>query len=587
MRPRTAGHAPSDAARFVASPHTPPGRTVAFTLEGTPASVKLTVERMPDSQVLLDIAADEDEFTKAMDRAFRKVSSQVAVPGFRPGKAPRMILERMYGREVIVHEAHHELMDALYRKALEQEALVPVGEPDNIEIVEEEPLQFKVTLPVYPTVDPGDYRAVRVEPADAAVDDSKVEEVLARIQKSQSPWVDPEQPRQPREGDQVTIDLEVKEGDEEFDKPITDAVFVLGESNLFDQLRAEIEQLDSDGSATFDITFAEDDDKVSDRVRGKSLTYTVTLKGLQERRLVPLDDDLAKEAAGAETIAELRAEIRDDVHRARSEEARSEVLNQIINQMAEGATLDIPPVMVDDALNEEVSGLRLRLAEQRSSLEEYLRLQNQTEEELKEELRPNTARRLRNSILLREIAKREEVNVSDEDIDAEIDSLTTGAENADRLRQLYQQGYFRGMLRNDLYDRRLTDRLIALATDSKGAVLNAWVPPEQDGKETDEAAVAVEDVTQEPDAEQAAAVGREEEQEAVGAATSGNGWIKVDGAADCPAGYPIKGNASSKIYHMPGQSSFARTEPEICFATEDAARAEGYRASKAAGASDE
>ncbi|MGH2531694.1 MAG: trigger factor [Thermomicrobiales bacterium] len=499
--------------------------------------MKLTVERMPESQVLLDIAADEDEFNKAMDRAFRKVSQQIAVPGFRPGKAPRGMVERLYGREVILHEANHELMDKLYREALQQEELVPVGEPDNIEIVEEEPLNFKVTVPVYPAVDPGDYQSVRVEPADAAMDESKVEDVLERIRKSQSPWVDPDPARPPREGDQITIDLEVKEGDEEFDQPVEDATFVLGESNLFDELRAEVEQLNVAESATFEITFAEDDEKVSDRVRGKTLTYTVTLKGLKERQLVELDDALAKEAADVETIAELRADIRTDVHRARTEEARSEVLNQIINAMAESATFELPPVMVEDALTEEVSGLRQRLAQQRTSLEEYLRLQNQTEEELKEELRPNTIRRLRNSLLLREIAKREEINISDEDVDSEIDSLTSGADNADRLRELYQQGYFRGMLRNDLYDRRLTDRIIALATDGQGAVLNGWVAPEQDGKdaeslpsretegsergdgaggeETEDAAVSVEDVAQEPDVEQAASVGHEEEQAAV------------------------------------------------------------------------
>jgi trigger factor len=598
---------------------------VAFNVEGKEQSVKLTVERLPESQVLLDIAADEDEFNKAMDRAFRKVSQQVNVHGFRRGKAPRFIIEQMYGREIIVQEADEELMDKLYRAAIEQESLVPVGEPVNIEIVTPEPLNFKVTIPVYPEVEPGNYQEVRVEPADAAVEEHEVDEVVERIRKQESPWVDPAEPRTPHDGDQVTIDLAVKEGDEEFEEPVEDAVFVLGESNLFDRLREEIEKLNVGESATFDITFADDDETVNERVRGKTLTYTVTLKGLKEKDLLPLDDEFAKNVNESESLDALRQEIRDDIHRARTNEKRTEVVNEIINQMAEGATIEVPSVMIDEAVTEEVNNLRMRLTQQRQSLEEYLRLNEQTEEEFREELRPETARRLRNSLLLREIAKREEIDVADEDIDAEIDSMTAGAENADRLRELYSGNYFRNMLRNDLYDRRLTDRLIEHATENRGAVANPWIAPEPEtetqpaeqeqgaeGAEPGEGetqspavpqpAVSVADVDQEPDAGQAAAAGHEQEQAAIAetdaeiALRSGEetvqetagppppgtaAWVKGTGEHDCPEGYPIKGNASSMIYHVPGQSSYERTIPEMCFASEEAAITEGYRASKA------
>jgi hypothetical protein len=290
--------------------------------------------------------------------------------------------------------------------------------------------------------------------------------------------------------------------------------------------------------------------------------------------------------------------------------------------MAEGAMIEIPPVMVEDALNEELNGLRMRLAQQRSSLEEYLRLNNQTEEEMREEMRPDTARRLRNSLLLREIAKRENVDVTDADVDAEIADLTAGSENAEQMRELYSQGgYFRRMLRNDLYDRRLTDRLLEIATEGRGPVVNGWTPPARDEAvesgageaEPKQPAVSVADVDQEPDATQAAAAGHEAEQAAVAAEQPGDepaefvaaaapvtpgetlqepagapppetaAWVAGDGSPDCPAGYPIKGNASSHIYHVPGQSSYERTVPEICFASEDVAQSQGFRASRAGG----
>lgn len=442
---------------------------------------------MPESQVLLDIAAEDDEFAQAMDRAFRKVSRQINVPGFRKGHAPRYIIEQMYGREVFLSEAQQDLMDKLYREALQKEELVPVGSPD-VELVEMEPLNFKVTVAVYPTIEPGDYTAVRVEPVDAAIADDAVDEVLARIQKMQSPWVDPAEPRTPREGDQVTIDLAVKEGDEDFEQPAEDAVFVLGESNLFDQLRAEIEKLHVAESVTTEVTFAEDDESVSERMRGKTLTYTITLKGLKERDLLPLDDDLAQ-TVNESTLVQLKKEIETDLHRTKTNEARNEVVNEIINKIAEGATIELPSPMIDDVVNEEYNNLRMRLTQQGQSLEEYQRLTEKSEDEIKDELRPGAERRLRNSLLLREIATREGIEISDDEIEGEIETLIAGIPDVQQARELYREGgYFRKMLQNDLFDRRLTGRLIEIATEGRGAVLNGWseesatTEPEGDGE---------------------------------------------------------------------------------------------------------
>jgi trigger factor len=439
------------------------------------------MERMPESQVLLDIAAEDDEFAQAMDRAFRKVSRQINVPGFRKGHAPRFIIEQMYGREVFLSEAQQDLMDKLYREALQQEELVPVGTPD-VELVEMEPLNFKVTVSVYPEIEPGNYKDVRVEPTDASIDPNAVDEVLGRIQKMQSPWVDPSEERSPREGDQITIDLAVKDGDEEFEKPAEDAVFVLGESNLFDQLRAEIEKLKVGETVTTDVKFDEDDEEVSERVRGKTLTYTITLKGLKERELMPLDDDLAQ-TVNESSLDQLKKEIQNDLHVTKTNEARTEVVNEIINKMAEGATIELPEPMIDDVVNEDYNNFRMRLTQQGQSLEEYQRLADKDETEMKEEMRPSSERRLRNSLLLREIANREGVEISDADLDAEIESLVVASPDAERARELYREGgYFRRMLQNDLFDRRLTDRLIEIATESRGAVINGWTAESAEGE---------------------------------------------------------------------------------------------------------
>ena len=123
----------------------------------------------------------------------------------------------IFGREMVVDEANRSLMDDLYRKAIEQEDLVPVGDPE-LDGIEPDPLQFTVIVPVYPTVDPGDYLSVRVEPADAALEDGAVDEVLDGLRKQQSPWVDPAEPRVAQEGDQITVDISIAENGEDVDE---------------------------------------------------------------------------------------------------------------------------------------------------------------------------------------------------------------------------------------------------------------------------------------------------------------------------------------------------------------------------------
>ncbi len=359
--------------------------------------MKLTVERLPESQVRLDIAAEESEFAEAVEKAAKKVARDVAIPGFRKGKVPRHMIERMYGREVFLEEAGRLIMDDLYRQAIEQEDLTPVGNP-NVEITEMDPIAFTVVVPVYPTVDPGDWQSVRVESKDAAITEDDVDEVLQRLRKSSSPWVDPAEPRVAQDGDQVTLDLAIFEGDEQFQDPIEDAQFIIGESALFEELKAAVLKLKPGESGEALLSFAEDDQDATEKLRGKSLRYEVTLKEIKERDLLEVDDEFAKTYAGEESAEALMAEIRKDLHRGKTQEARTSVLNEIIDTIAEAATIEIPSIMIDDAVGEELNRTRQRLQMQRTSLEAYLRSTGQTEDEYKVELRPEVARRLRNSL---------------------------------------------------------------------------------------------------------------------------------------------------------------------------------------------
>ena len=451
------------------------------------------MERLPESRVQLEIAAEEEESAKAMQRAVRKVANQVTVPGFRKGKAPRVMIERAYGAEVFREEATEILMTDLYRQALEQEDLVPVGDP-TVDIGSTDPLVFTVVVPVYPDIDPGNYRDVRVEPIDATVDEAAVDELVEALRKSHSPWIDPAgeglqvgagleltpKTRHPREGDQVTIDYSVHDDEQTVEEPVVDAVFVLGESGLLEPIEDAIKGLRVGESTGFSVPFAEDDESIDDSVRGKTLSYTVTLKGLKERDLLPLDDDFAKTVGDVDTMDELRRDIRDDLHQSRTSGARGQVLAQIIAGMAEGATIEIPEPMIDRAVEDELRQLRGRLAQQGVALDAYLRATEQTEDDLRAELRPAAGERLRNSLLLRAIAEKEEIAVSDDDLDTAVERMVRRAEEADRPQQAEQfarSEYVRDLLQSQYFERQLTERLIEIATEGRGSVVNAWEPP--------------------------------------------------------------------------------------------------------------
>ena len=206
------------------------------------------------------------------------------------------------------------------------------------------------------------------------------------------------------------------ENDEPFQDPIENAQFIIGESQLFEELKKAVLKLKPGETGEAMISFAEDDEAAVEKLRGKTLKYVVTLKDIKERELLEVDDEFAKTYAGEESAEELMAAIRKDLHQAKTSEARTRVLNQIIDKIAEGATIEIPAVMVEDAVTEEVARSRQRLQMQRTSLEAYLRSTGQSEDEFKEELRPEVARRLRNSLVLREIAEREGIAVTDEEV---------------------------------------------------------------------------------------------------------------------------------------------------------------------------
>lgn len=554
--------------------------------------MKLTTERKPGSIIELNIAAEDAEFQEAVDKAIVRRAKNVQIPGFRKGKAPLNMVERFYGgREVFAQDAAEKLMDQLYQEALKQEDINPVGDPELVNMELDPTLNFVVAVPVYPEIELGDYNAVRVDPVDAAVTDSDVEEVLERLRKQQATWEDVEG-RKPSEGDQVTIDYTVHEGEEVFQEPVTDAVWVLGETNLLEQLRERIEDMEPGQNEEFELFFEEDDESADPKVRGKQLKYNVTLKGVKTRNLPELTDELAKEITGAENVEELREQIFEDIHQGKTGDARNEVLNKIIEAVAETTNIDIPTVMVDEEIDHQIGHRKEELKRQGITWEQMLAFSGLDEEKVKEDTRPDAEKRLRNTMILQEIARQENIEITDEDVDAEIDNIAgpdlnpdtddaEAVERARRMREVYNGDYFRNVLKNDLFERRLTERIIEIATEGKGAVLNGWEPKaEEPAKKSEKKSSKKVKKAQNEEDPTKSEVDASKLRKKLPESGEGTDWVMGDGTQDVPEGFPIKGNASSHIYHPAESPNYESTIAEIYFKDGDAAESHGYRLPK-------
>lgn len=439
--------------------------------------MNVTIERIPGSQVRLDIAADPEEQNEAIEKAYRRVAREVVIPGFRKGKAPRSMIERYFGRDMVVEEANRKLMDDLYRKAIEQEDLVPVGEPE-LESIEAEPLQFSLTVPVYPTVETGAYLDVRVEPEDASVEESQIDEVLEELRKKQSPWVDPAEPRTPRMGDQITVDIAIAENGEEFQTPTEGATFELGETTFLTELVDLVQTLKPGESGSTDITFDEGRLDAGDPRVDKTLTYTLTLTGLKEHELLPLDDDFAKTYVSAETMDEVKDRLRTNLHIEKTRETRTRVVNGIVEKIVEGATFELPEPMIAEQIDRQVERAKRELAMQGIPWEGFLRQIGQTEAEWRENIRESAIESLSSSVVLREIAEKEGIGVSEEDLIAEIEQMVASSPEPGARQAYLSNDYLRNVIRNELYDEKLTNRLIEIATEGGEAVINGYVAPE-------------------------------------------------------------------------------------------------------------
>ncbi len=416
----------------------------------------------PGSRVRLDIEVPAEEVSRHFETAYRHLAERTRVPGFRPGKAPRNVIERYVGRDAVLAEAVEHLVGEGYDAAIDQTDLIPIDQPeveiDTASLREGGTARFAAVVAVRPTVTVGAYTDYPFTLEVPPVSNEDVEVVLSELRDQQA-TLRPVDDRGAAKGDLVAVSFRGTIDGEPFDGGTADRLpLVLGEERMIPGWEDQLLGLRIGESREFDLTFPAD--YRVEALTGKEAHFNVTLVDLRERILPELDDAFAASATDGQTLDQLRAEIREALGRRAEAEARHQFGDRIIEFATANATVELPEVMIANEVEIMRDELRARLAEQRIGIDKYLELARQTPEELMAELREPASRRVKTLLVLSAIAEREGIDATDAEVDAEVEAQLARYPGEPRLREYLASRRGRSYLRMTLRNRKLVDGLI-------------------------------------------------------------------------------------------------------------------------------
>jgi len=430
--------------------------------------VKVTSEKLPKSLLALDIELDSDQVEKGLDRAARRLSQKVNIPGFRKGKAPRFIVENYYGRSALIEEAYEDLVNKAFKAALDQEQISPVGQA-NLENVNfnEAPFHFRVTVPVAPTTTLPDYRAIRAGFEPRELTDEMVSEALDARRERHVVLREPEEPRPAQQGDQLTVQIESFLDGEPLEEreegtPPPESTVVLEPGRLIAGLYEGLIGIAPD--ETREIVAHMPEDHENERVRDKDVTFKVKLLRLQER-LLPEWDELPVLEEFEGTLDELRAKTREDLGENVRQSAERETIDKYIQQLVEQTEYDLPDALIEQEADEMLHQRGHEFERYGISLDQMLQYRGQTHDQAVEELKPQAEERLKTTLAMREIVRSEGLTADEAEVDAEVARMLETYEEDQRERaQVLLSTQLRPTIASTVVDKKLRDRVFLIAT---------------------------------------------------------------------------------------------------------------------------
>lgn len=385
--------------------------------------MKAEVLKKENNIVTMKLIIDAETFEKGCQTAYHRMKGKMNIPGFRKGKAPRSIIEKMYGVEIFYDDAINEVLPAAYEKAVDELKLEIVSRPDVDveEIGKGQDLVLNVSVTVKPEVQLGEYKGIEVEKDGAEVTSEDIDADILAKREQNARFIAVED-RPVKEEDMLQINFNGKVDGEEFPGGKAENYsIVVGSKTFIPGFEEQLVGMNLGEEKDIEVSFPQEYHEPS--LAGKPAVFTVKINEIKEKELPELDDEFVKDISEFDTLDELRNDVRTKLQEQKDTEAERKLENDLVKLVADNATVDIPKVMIETQIENMMRDFDYRLRYQGLSLEDYLKFSGMSKEQLQEQMRPEAEERVKQSLVIEAIGKAESVEVTDEDMEKEFEEM--------------------------------------------------------------------------------------------------------------------------------------------------------------------
>ena len=380
--------------------------------------MSVQVEKLEKNMAKLTIEVSSEEFENAIAKAYKKNKNKISMPGFRKGKAPRAMIEKMYGKGIFYEDAANSIIPDAYADAAKESVLEIVAQPeiDVTQIESGKPFIFTATVALKPEVTLGEYKGIEVEKKEVEVTDEEVEAEINKVRESNARMLDIDD-RATQDGDTVLIDFDGYVDGKQFEGgKADDYSLVLGSHSFIDNFEEQLVGKNIGDDVEVNVTFPEN--YQAEELQGKPAVFKV-------KELPELDDDFAQDVSNFDTIAEYKEDLKKKLTENKEEALKREREEAVIGKIIENAQMDIPEQMVDAQTRQMTQEFAQRLQSQGLSLEQYMQFTGLTPQKMIEELKPQALKRIQSRLVLEAVVAAENIETTEEELDKEIENMAS------------------------------------------------------------------------------------------------------------------------------------------------------------------
>ncbi len=427
--------------------------------------MSVQVEKLEKSMAKLTIEASAEDFAKAIEKAYQKNKSKISLPGFRKGKAPRKMIEKMYGTGIFYEDAANELIQTAYPDAAKESGLEIVARPeiDVVQIEDGKPFIFTALVAVKPEVTLGQYKGVEVEKKNAEVTEDEVNAEIDRVRESNARTVVVED-RAIEDGDIATIDFEgfvdgvAFEGGKGTDHPLT-----IGSHSFIDNFEEQLIGKNTGDEVEVNVTFPEQ--YQAKDLAGKPATFKVVIKEIKKKELPELDDEFAQDVSDCETVDEYKEDVKKKLLENKEAALKREKEEAVVSKIAEDAAMEIPAQMIEEQARQLVNNFAQQMQSQGLSMDQYMQFTGMTIDKMLDEMKPQAETRIKNQLVLEAVVAAEDIKATEEEIEAELVKMADAYKmEVDKLKEMINDEY-KEQIALDLAVQKAVDFVVDAAVE--------------------------------------------------------------------------------------------------------------------------